>query len=315
VTALFARGSPTAGSAERVLDRIAALDAPWARASVGTAVTAWAIREPEAALDWALGRATEVDPGLFTRIAVRTAQQDIDLAVGTIDRLPPAQRAEWLSGVAETLALRDPERAVELVGRYRGQAGHLPALAAVANQLVLSDPTRAAALLGDARALPAADAELAAVTVSVAWSWAGRDPRAAADWVAGLGELPGQPDAVSAIAQTWAQRDPDATRRWLGQLDSGAARDAGLESFLLARAQSGDFDAALLASFSSAQQAEDSAGHAIARIGRNDPDRARQLVNVHITDASVRARTLAEIGQPGAAGAGVSISNDGIRVR
>src|SRR5690606_17302647 len=110
-------------------------------------------------------------------------------------------------------------------------------------------------------------------------------------------------NAVGNVAGAWAQSDPDAARNWVLSFPRGDMRDAAMTTYLAAAAAtSGSLDARVLSAYGSEAARQNGASRAIVAIGRADPDEARRLIDLHITDPDIRRRTEEQLAQTGGSG-------------
>lgn len=287
ISLMMAASASLGGDFGRVASRLTAIDSPLTNSLLSSAIASWSRNDPQAALNWTLVNAGSLDPRTTAGIGQQLVQQDRALAVSTLDRLAPEQRAGWLEGVAMGLALTDVDGALSLVSRYRGEPGFEAAYAAVANSVARFDPARSANMLSD---IGNPQIQRNAV-LSVTRQWASRDPAAAAQWVAESADETVRPQAVQIIAQSWAGRDADEARQWLRGLASGPVRDSALDGYLAVFAAGGRFDTQLLEAYSSDAARQRGASRAIVQLGRSDPEEARRLLDTYVTDAAVRRQT------------------------
>jgi hypothetical protein len=267
---------------------------------ISSMIGTWARQSPDEALRWALTNAGRLDQQAFERMADAIARTDTERALGMLDQLPPAQRSGWLTGVAQQIAQNDANRAIELVGRYRGQPEYAAAYGAVATAVARTEPARAAALMRDAP--PGNSAQLTSAYLSIASQWARTDPAAAADWVLQVADPRAQQMALSQVAQAWAQRDSAGAEQWLRGLSPGATRDQAASSLLTAVAQTGRFDSRMLDLFSTERASQSAMANAIRAIGRTNEPEARRLLDAHITDERTRQSILDYLARSGGFG-------------
>ena len=297
------------GDMGRVADRLLGIDNPRTSAVMASVISLWAQQDTDAAMNWALANADELEPQSMQQLSRQVARQDIELAMRTLEQLRPERREAWVDGIANELAQSDIARAISFLDSQRGQPGYDSALSGVIRQLARSDPAAAAKMLASG---PATSTVLSA-SMTVARQWAQRDPAAAADWAIGLSDSRARTSSLSVIASSWAQGDAVAARQWLYRLNVGPDRDMALNSFISATAQAGEFDPQLLDAYSSDAARQQGAGSAIVQIGRSDPNEAKRLLNVYITDPDLRQRTEEQLARTGGAGVnnGVIISDGG----
>ena len=270
----------------RIADRLLTVNNPQVSSAITSMVGTWAQQSPDEALRWALANVERLDRQAFEQMAQGIARADSARALGMLNQLPPAQRPQWLAGVVQQMALNDANRAIEVVGQYRGQPEYAPAYNAMVLAVAQNDPPRAAGLLRDAP--PGNPAQSTTAYMQIATTWSRSDPVAAADWAVGITDPQAQQRAISSVTQNWAQRDAPAAERWLRDMSPGATRDAAANSFVTAVAQTGRFDPQMLSIFSTEQAAQNAAASAARAIGRTNAQEARRLLAAHVTDERLR---------------------------
>jgi hypothetical protein len=296
----------------RFADRLLAAEGPEVSPMMSSVVSIWAQRDGEAALSWTLANASQLDNSVLRSLSQRIANENIDLATATLGRLPADKRAAWIEGLAARLVAQDVDQAVGFLERYRGQPGYDQAYGTVLSQIALNDPVRAAGMLRNA---PESSENRSAI-FAISREWAARDPAAAGRWAMdSIRDAELQSSAIGNIASTWAQRDAAAAERWIFSMTSGQARDAAVNGYLGAAAQVGQFQPRLLEAFSSEAAAQRGASNAIVQIGRTDPEEARRLLALYVTDPAVRAQAEASLARGDAVGSGIYISNGNVIFR
>ncbi len=216
--------------------------------ALGNVATMWVEKDPAAALEFF---AKQGDKGAYERAleqAVSSAGADHpDMIAGYLDTMPGgAKRDELIESFAMrwggedlpnakawAMSLReDTERDKALLGLIQGhEDGTLDlvneiqdpkirstAAYAIASQLASSDPEAA---LRFALEQPKS-AEHEGMIANVIDSWAGEDPRAAADALAHMKDPPER--ALIGVARNWVNVDPKAALRWAEDLPAGDAR-------------------------------------------------------------------------------------------
>jgi hypothetical protein len=245
----------------------------------------WAQRQPEDALRWWFANSGRAPRAMLPQAGMRLGQTDPNAAIGYLDRVPSAQRATWLSAVAAGYAQRDPAGAARWVGEHRGEDGYEAAVAAVAGQSASNDPIAAAGLLDSIEWSRAPDAANAARAVAAAW--ARREPRAAASWVAALGNDDAKTAATAALSGAWARRDLAGARGWAMELPASPARDAAIVQ-VLGAATGTTLDPGLLDAFSSTAARDRGLSQAVSMIAQRDSDAAHAIADRYITDPTAR---------------------------
>jgi hypothetical protein len=187
--------------------------------AAGEIATAWAAKEPAAAVDWWL---SQIDP----------AEAAKNSGIGAAGKLGET----WLRADPESLRARlaDPEQAALPLSLAYGAI----------RQWTESNPT---ATLEWAAALPADRRE--SLVQTTYREWAAKDsPAAAADFANRPDSA--APTTAASIVSTWFHRDPDAAIRWTADLPPGPAREAALQSLK----RNADFEVQLGGAFPPALQ-------------------------------------------------------------
>ena len=251
-------------------DRLLATGDPTLKSNATAALMIWAQERPNEAVDFAISRLNQLEPGDLTTLAMQTASTAPGVATQTANRLPPDYRASWVAGVADALVRAQPQRALDYLAGQRGQPGYDEGVVAVVRQLAAADPETAAGLVTDSPASP----QIA--------------------------------NAAGIVASAWASDSISAAEQWALGLTSPEARDAGIMGVLNTKAAAGDFDEALIDAMSSAATRQQAASRAIIQIGRTDQAQARELIQAHISDQVQRTQLeqqLAQMARFGATGA------------
>jgi hypothetical protein len=210
-------------SAARAAEELLAIGTSRAGQVLEGVATIWARRDPEGVVDWMIANAAAIEPQVARSIGLAVATSDIESALGLVDRLPPAIANTWVAQIAGTYAGQDPIAALDWVERYRGQPFYDEARAQAVLQAVGRDPALVASMLPG---LPSALQVSAAPNIATAW--AERDPRAAAEWVAGLEGPAVEAGTVHRLSSTWVRQDLDAAMQWALALPRGRTRDYAL---------------------------------------------------------------------------------------
>jgi hypothetical protein len=251
-------------------------------------VTVWARRDPEGVVDWMIESAAEIEPQLARSIGLGVATNDLESALRLVDRLPPGISNAWVPQVAGTYARQDPRAALDWVARFQGQAFYDEALGQAVLRAVESDPELVVSMLPG---LPAALQESAIPDIAAAW--AQRDPRAAANWLAGL-EGPaasaasaGAESATDQVVRNWMRRDLDAATQWAMTLPPGPMRDEALGG-LIAGSYGVNFDPRpIFEEIESANTRRMAASFVVSNRFSTDPELARDFVESLLDDAEL----------------------------
>lgn len=183
-----------------------------------TALAERADTEPQQALEEALlikdrwQRITAVQS-----VFEKWAQSDV---VEALNQLKNLQDAELKNNVQDAVTQRfieqDPAAALEWIEENATGQLRDTMLQTALGRIVQENPQQAIAYL---EKLPTSQRDSALMTVAM--SWATKDPEAAVDWVAQQ-DLRDNGGTLSFMAQIWAERDPAAAERYLEQLPKSA---------------------------------------------------------------------------------------------
>jgi hypothetical protein len=256
---------------------------------VMTLVDGWANRraDPEGALAWMNAHEAALPVEAFERVGFIFASSKPSDAAAYVDRVPSRARAGWIGAVTAGYAATDLQGASQFLERFRGEPGFDRGSVLLAQQMAESDPAGAARLLASTgtRGSLGVGADL-----TIARSWAQRDPAAAAAWALDL-PMPQRMIALQTVTGTWGSQDPEAVRRWALAMPPGERRDIALAAALRARGAAAP-DSALLAAFSEDRARQVAMMNVIMVTAQTDAAAARRLIGEHITDP--RMRTQAE---------------------
>lgn len=262
--------------------------------------TAWAEREPRAALDWLVSQAGLVPSALFAQTAAVIGQRNADVAVAYASRVPPLLRDDWFASIAQGYARGNPRAAADWVASLRGDPAYPRAASAIAVNLATLDAPAAARLL-ETTGLDSDSVRGAAG--SVAQEWARADPTAAAQWSARLPE-PVRDEALAGVMNRWLQDDFATARAWVTRSPRGQIRDRLLGLTMGVAAGQGRFDGELLADFDSDAARSVALRTGIALVAQRDERHARDALNRYVTDQALRVELESmldrELPQPGA---------------
>jgi len=297
-----------------IADRLVASNDINVVSQIGTLMSAWSRRDPQAALDWLLRNAERAGRHAVTQVASQLAADDPLTAAGVIDRLPSELQGDWLQSVAAGYAQSDAEAAAAWILQYEGRPGFAESLAVIAPALAQSDPRAAA------RLLDRVDGPLATFAVSqVAAAWAVSDPVAAADWAMQLGDATLRANALTGVVTNWANQDMDGARRWLLAQPRNDLRDQALRQLVqMTVMRDGDVDSQLFDAFSNDAMRQTAVMSAAAMLGGRDRDAARRLVDLYVTDPQLRQQAYAMMDRTGVnvsvAAPGIALTPSGIPI-
>jgi hypothetical protein len=191
-------------------------------------ISRWADLDPAAAANFleALPAATaEMRYNTGSNIAFSWGTLDPNAALQWVDR--QTNNPEVLfNSVVNGWSKSDSAAAGAYVVQHIDQPGAFEAASSVALTMLNEDPNKAAKWL---KQLPAGEVRTNAER-AFAYTWADRDPLAAAQWAEGL-EMEDRAMAAGTIANIWKNRDWEEARQWLGTI-SGDFRDAAIAGAL-----------------------------------------------------------------------------------
>ncbi len=168
--------------------------------------------------------------------AVRTAIQQLaylspQSAVKQVESMSDANgRQQAVTALAETWGATDAEAALRWAASLSGDE-QIAALATILPARAKNDPLAAAAQLQDLLQNPGKNsgAALQSATASLATEWAGRDPKQAAAWVAGLPSGTAAEQGATSLVMNWCNYDPAAAADWITSLPDGGVKDAAIQ--------------------------------------------------------------------------------------
>lgn len=285
----FALVESGAGDFSQVADRLLASDLSDVDSKMQQLMVRWPQIDAQAALEWAVDHAERLERTWLGRLTVDGGREYPELAIGALDSIPLDLRGDWIAGVAGGVAATDADRALAFLEQHRGQPGYDDGLESVAISIASSDPAGAARLV---------DRTGARAAGRVAFAWAQQDPRAAAEWAAGLDDPDLRMDAIMNLGANWSRTDPDAAIAWLIDLPEDIGRDAGLQAALqIATATTGSLDLRALDAIGDDRMRGQAVVSAATVLARSDPDEARRLVERHVEDADLRQQALQRIAE------------------
>jgi len=285
----FAR---TDAEAEAIANRLLAADDAALRDSLAYGVvTTWASRSPDSAMRWLLGSGQNASPNVYQQTGQVLAMRDPRTAIGYSAQIPPAALEQWINGVAQGYAQNDPQGAIDWLRQYAGEPWYDRTAGMVAMSLAQRDGAAAARLVDelDAERLGMQGQQLASM---IATNWANGDPAAAAAWAADRRTDAERDMAVRGVVGVWSSQDFAGARQWALRLPQGGTRDAALSMLLTTSAynSTSELDAAILNGFASDAARDSAVMQVVQGMAYNDPERARRIVDLHVTDPSARAQ-------------------------
>ena len=193
--------------------------------------------DPERALDFANSLESASERSQAVRTAVmQLAQLSPQNAVKRVEAMGDANaRQQAMVALAETWGSTDAEAALRWAGSLSGDE-QIAALAALLPARAKNDPAAASAQLQELLMNPGKNSgsALQAATGELAGEWAGRDPKQAAAWVAGLPAGTAAEQGASSLVTNWCTHDPSAAADWISDLPDGGVKDAAIQPLVQA---------------------------------------------------------------------------------
>jgi RNA polymerase sigma factor (sigma-70 family) len=261
--------------------------------ALGKIARSWAAADLDAARRWSEGLPNELDRGEAMRAVAEVWVKTDSRAVLDYALAHPGAdwRDSWLRIVAVDLARRDPAGA-EVVVRRVSPEDQLAVLSDVLSAWARERPDQAGPAVVRAMApFDDLNRELQTPLWTSAYSWATRDPRAAAAWAAGIKRADIREYALSTVGFAWMRSDPRAVLEWAATLPKEPARDELLRWAGVELAGT-DIPLALrIATQMPADNREEALRRVGAEWGKQDPEIAlawaRSLTPVEVRDACV----------------------------
>ncbi|HJR71527.1 MAG TPA: hypothetical protein VKA43_15905, partial [Gammaproteobacteria bacterium] len=285
-------GARQDSTAEAIANRLLTVDDPAIRDNLASmAISTWASRSPDSAMQWLLANGQSAPPNVFQQIGQQLAMRDPQKTLAYSAQVPPAAREQWVHGVAQGYAQNDPQGAIEWLGQFRSEQWYGRAATTVAMTVAQRDGAAAARLV-DAIDTDDTGPQTRQLVNVIANNWANQDPAAAAGWALDRPTEPERALAVQGVVGVWSSQDVDGARQWALRLPQGALRDTALAPVLRATTmqRAGSPDVGLLNAFSSDQTRQAAVLGIVQGLAYDDPARARTIADAHLNDPNVRAQ-------------------------
>ena len=238
-------------------------------------------------------------------IAKEWARQDPRAALEWAQTLADQQQAGAYSGVLETIAATDPQKAATLALGLKAGNARNDILAKIAQSWARQSPLKALAwtstLVSEARGHATSRAleswsknhpEKAAQYLDenpnpkylkiIANQWSKRDPEDTANWIASKPESPQRDSALADTLWHWTTQTPKAATTWIEALPAGNSRDQAIAGLAVAAVE---FDPRSALEWSlkitTPSLRNDLSQHTFKAWSRNDPQIAQQWANDH----------------------------------
>lgn len=188
--------------------------------------------DPQRALDFANSLNSATERSQAVRMAIQQlAQLSPQNAVKQVEAMSDANaRQQAMVALAESWGSTDAEAALRWANSLTGDE-QVAALAKLLPARAKNDPAAASAQLQELLQNPGKNSgsALQSATGDLATEWAGRDPKQAAAWVAGLPAGTAAEQGATSLVTTWCVHDPSAAADWISGLPDGGVKDAAIE--------------------------------------------------------------------------------------
>ncbi len=229
-------------------------------AALGTVVTNWAGKDPQAAMQF-VNQHPELSGDVLGEIAKAWSQSDWSAATNWVENLPNGQQKDaalqaltktwaqkdpngmatyalglpagddqtrYLTAACRQLAIRNLPETVELLKQVSDAGLRQSILEQAARSCDLPHLNQAANYIA---AMPA-DGDQKAAVKGLLFNWTPADPETALDWLRAFPETNAQPEQVQSVIKAWSQHEPAAAAKWLANLPPGTTNDAMVSAFL-----------------------------------------------------------------------------------
>ena len=246
----------------------------------------WARSDPQTAFDWLRTRPNAASQSTYQAMGASFAMQNPHAAAGLVNQIPEEFRGVWIQQVAAAMADEDAAAAVAWLDQHAGSPNYAGAISTVANVVAQRDPQAALTMINRVEHSDVAnDIRRQAVD-----TWSMSEPQQAAAWAATLEDTTRRGEMLAVVMSRWASKDFAASKSWLLAQPAGEARDGGLSQMVRASTHQ-TLDADIMNAFNDEHLRQQAVANlALSLTNANDLNRARAIVDEHITDAEMKQR-------------------------
>ncbi|MEO1036579.1 MAG: hypothetical protein AAFX44_13565 [Pseudomonadota bacterium] len=236
----------------------------------------WLQRDPEPALEWILSFDEQRADQLLQQGGWSVMRRDVDLAIRLLPRLSETRQAEWRSQIAERIALeRSPTDAMDFVRRWEGERDYRQLQAQVISGIAQTD-VQLAWQMAEQLADPAdRDAAYGKVIVRHANS----DPFEALGWTDRISSDARRAAITNQIFTSWSWSDEPSARAYVSSMAAGPSRDSALVAISSTWRDPTESQIQLVDSIADPKRQTRALTNVITNLARNDPDRARRMLD------------------------------------
>lgn len=178
---------------------------------------------PNAAMDWL----NDIDDNRLQMEAAQSlswsmSRRNVEAAAQLIDRVPKDARANWIMAVASAYAEFDIDKGRQWVSRYSSESPEVSTQ--FARTVATRNPEIALELIGGVTD----DQERDRLLRGILQPLAQHSPATAARWAERITDDESRAGSIGEVAGAWAQYDLPAARKWVSSLSDGSAKDYAL---------------------------------------------------------------------------------------
>lgn len=247
----------------------------------------WALRDRDAALQWAAGLPDRQRAGAYSGIIGNLASTDPQRAATLAMELDPGDRGKLMGEIAERWALQSPDQAVAWASALE-ESDRASALPDALGAWALTAPAAAAAFVDQ---LP--ETQRVDHVSQVARTWSDQAPADAAAWLGTQPESGGKAQAMGHVMWDWTNADPEAAAAWLGEQDGGPSYDSGVAGLSKAAThvyQDGESGVTWAATIENENLRGRMMTHSLGQWIRQDPEAARAWATQNGVDPPAASR-------------------------
>jgi hypothetical protein len=154
------------------------------------------------------------------------SRRNVEAAAQLIDRVPKEARANWIMAVAAAYAEFDIERGRQWVSRYSSESPEVSSQ--FARTVATRNPEVAIELIGGVTDDQERDRLLSGILQPLAQ----HSPALAARWAERVTDDDSRARSIGEVAGIWAQYDLPASRKWVSSLNDGPGKDQALTALI-----------------------------------------------------------------------------------
>jgi hypothetical protein len=234
---------------------------------------------PNAAVDWL----NDIDDNSMQLEAAQSlswslARRNVEAAAQLIDRVPKEARPNWIMAVAAAYAEFDIERGRQWVSRYSSESPEVSSQ--FARTVATRNPEVAIELIGGVTDDQERDRLLSGILQPLAQ----HSPALAARWAERVTDDDSRARSIGEVAGIWAQYDLPASRKWVSSLSDGPAKDQALTALIQQGSGSVDDMLPIINEIRTPERRSHAVLMAAMQLSRKDMESARTLLRRYPLD-------------------------------